>query len=253
MVARPALPYSDAMEGPPRSAAARRFVPLGILLAALLLFFAFGGHRYVSFAALAENREWLAVLVARAGATAALVFILVYAGLVAISVPGATLLTITSGFLFGPWLGTAYAVTGATLGATIAFLAARAGFAGLAGRAGQWAQRIEAGFRADGLSYLLVLRLIPLFPFWLVNLVAGAAGLRLSVFVLGTVAGIIPVTFIFASLGNGLGALIAEGRTPDSDILLDPRFLLPIIGLAVFALLPVAYKSWRRSADREAM
>jgi uncharacterized membrane protein YdjX (TVP38/TMEM64 family) len=243
MVARPALPYSDAMEGPPRSAAARRFVPLGILLAALLLFFAFGGHRYVSFAALAENREWLAVLVARAGATAALVFILVYAGLVAISVPGATLLTIT----------TAYAVTGATLGATIAFLAARAGFAGLAGRAGQWAQRIEAGFRADGLSYLLVLRLIPLFPFWLVNLVAGAAGLRLSVFVLGTVAGIIPVTFIFASLGNGLGALIAEGRTPDSDILLDPRFLLPIIGLAVFALLPVAYKSWRRSADREAM
>jgi uncharacterized membrane protein YdjX (TVP38/TMEM64 family) len=155
------------------------------------------------------------------------------------------LLTITGGFLFGPWLGGAYAVVGATAGATVVFLAARAGLAGLAARAGPWVQRVEAGFRRNGLNYLLVLRLIPIFPFWLVNLVAGAIGLRLWVYLLGTFVGIIPVTFIYASLGNGLGTLAEEGRPPDLAILFRPSVFLPILGLAALALLPVIYRRWR--------
>lgn len=235
------------MTSSPRPSCARRFVPLALLALGAALFFVLGGHRYVSFAALAEHREWLVELVARAGAVAALAFILAYAGLVAMSFPGAALLTITSGFLFGPWLGTAYAVIGATLGATIVFLAARAGLTGLTARAGPWAERIAAGFRDNGLNYLLVLRLIPLFPFWLVNLVAGAVGLGLSVFVLGTFIGIIPLTFILANLGSGLGAVIAEGRPPDPAILFSPSVLLPITGLAALALLPVLYARRRRT------
>ena len=223
----------------------RRFVPLALLLVGGAVFLAFGGQRYLSFAALAANREWLGEWVARAGATAALIFILGYAGLVALSVPGAALFTIAGGFLFGSWRGAAYAVIGATLGATLVFLAARAGLAGLAARAGPWARRLEAGFRANALSYLLVLRLIPVFPFWLVNLAAGALGLRLSVYILGTFVGIIPVTFIYASLGSGLGTLVAEGRRPDLAILTRPGIILPILGLAVLALLPVAFKRWR--------
>ena len=235
----------------PRPFALRRCVPLGILILAGVLFMAFGGHRYLTIAAIAENREWVCDLAGAARATAALTFILCYAGLVALSVPGGALLTITGGFLFGPWLGGAYAVVGATTGATVVFLAARAGLAGLAVRAAPWVQRIEAGFRRNGLNYLLVLRLIPIFPFWLVNLVAGAVGLRLWVYVLGTFIGIIPVTFIFASLGNGLGALVEEGRPPDIGVLYRPGVLLPILALAALALLPLAYRRWRTRAGRE--
>ena len=188
---------------------------------------------------------------ARSGAKGALAFILAYAGFVALSVPGAALLTITGGFLFGPWLGTTYAVIGATLGATVVFLAARVGLAGLIARAGPWIRRFEAGFRDNALNYLLVLRLIPIFPFWLVNLVAGAVGLRLSVYLLGTFIGIIPVTFIYASLGNGFGTLVEEGRHPDLAILFHPSVFLPILGLAALALLPVVYKRWRARAGRE--
>ena len=161
----------------PRPFALRRFVPLGFLILAGLLFMALGGHRYLTIAAIAENRECVCDLVGAAGAMAALAFIVTYAGLVALSVPGAALSDDHRRVLFGPWLGAAYAVIGATIGATVVFLAARAGLAGLAARAGPWVQRVEAGFRRNGLNYLLVLRLIPIFPFWLVNLVAGAVGL----------------------------------------------------------------------------
>jgi uncharacterized membrane protein YdjX (TVP38/TMEM64 family) len=236
----------------PRPVAPHRFVPLGILVLGGALFMALGGHRYLTFAALAENREWLVGLVARAEAISALVFILAYTGLVALSFPAAELLTIAGGFLFGRWLGTAYAVIGATSGATIMFLAARAGLADLAARAGPWALRFEAGFRENALSYLLVLRLIPLFPFWLVNLVAGALGLRLRVYVLGTFLGIIPGTFIYASLGSGLGTLVAAGRHPGLATLFRADLLLPILGLAALALLPILYKRWRARTGREA-
>jgi len=229
-----------------RPVTARRFVPLGMLIAAAGLFVALGGHRYLTFAALAENREFLFELVKRGGSLAALGYILAYAGLVTLSIPGAALLTIVGGYLFGPWLGAAYAVVGATLGATIVFLAVRTGLAGLLARTGPRVRRIEAGFRDNGLSYLLVLRLIPIFPFWLVNLVAGVVGLRLWVYVLGTFFGIIPVTLIYASLGNGFGTLVAEGRPPDLAILLHPSVFLPILGLATLALLPVVYRRRRR-------
>jgi len=229
----------------PRPVAPRRFVPLGILVLGGVLFMALGGHRYLTFAALAEHREWLCAMVAKTGAKAALAFILAYAGLVALSVPGAALFTLVGGFLFGPWLGTAYALIAATAGATLVFLAARAGLAGLAARAGPWVGRFENGFRRNGLNYLLVLRLIPMVPFWLLNLVAGAIGLPLRVFVFGTFVGMIPVSFIYASLGNGLGTLADEGRPPDLGVLLRPSLIFPILGLAALALLPVIYKRWR--------
>jgi uncharacterized membrane protein YdjX (TVP38/TMEM64 family) len=235
----------------PRPVGLRRFAPLGILILGGALFMAFGGYRYLTFAALAENREWLCAMVARDATTSVLVFILGYAGLVALSFPAAELLTIAGGFLFGRWLGTVYAVIGATAGATIMFVAARAGLADLATRAGPWVRRFESGFRKDALSYLLVLRLIPLFPFWLINLVAGAIGLRLRVYVLGTFIGIIPGTFVYACLGSGLGTLVATGRRPGLAILFRPEVLFPILGLAALALLPVIYKRWRARNRRE--
>jgi len=229
----------------PRAGSLRRFLPLLLLAVAALLFWGSGSGHYLSFAALAENRAWLSELVAHSGVIAGLCFVAAYACVIALSVPGASILTVAAGLLFGIWLGTVYAVVGATIGATAIFIVAGAGFSGLAARGGPQARRLAAGFRADAFNYLLVLRLVPLFPFWLVNLVAALAGVKLGVYVLGTFLGIIPGSFVYASLGNGFGDVMEAGRVPDLHILFRPSILLPIIGLAVLALLPVLYKRWR--------
>jgi uncharacterized membrane protein YdjX (TVP38/TMEM64 family) len=221
----------------------RRLMPLGLLVATGIAFLVGGGHHYLTFASLAENRVWLCALVAHWGFLAALLYIVAYGVLVALSVPGGVALTIVGGFLFGTWLGGLCAVVGATLGATGVFLAARAGFGGLAQRAGPFFSKLEAGFRADAFNYLLVLRLVPLFPFWLVNLVPALAGVSLSTYLLATFLGIIPGTLVYASLGNGLGSLVDK---PDLGILFRPSVLLPIVALAALALIPVWYKRWRR-------
>jgi uncharacterized membrane protein YdjX (TVP38/TMEM64 family) len=232
---------------PPRTFSVRRLVPLGLLAAVWAAFMLAGGYRYLSLPALAENREWLCGLVQSWGVAAAIVYIAVYATLVALSVPGGAVLTIAGGFFFGTGLGALCAVIGATLGATAVFLVARAGLGGFAQRAGPLVGRLEAGFRADAFNYLLVLRLVPLFPFWLVNLVPALVGVGLPSYVLATALGIIPATVIFASLGNGLGTVVGE---PDLGIVLRPSVLLPIAGLALLALVPVGYRRWRRKKAR---
>jgi uncharacterized membrane protein YdjX (TVP38/TMEM64 family) len=237
-----ARPLSD---GGARRFALRRLIPLLLLVAAGALFLALGGGRYLSFAALADNRARLLAFVDRAGPWAPFAYIFAYAGLIALSVPGASLMTMTGGFLFGPWIGAACAVTGATSGAVVVFLAARAGLAGLAGHVGRWAQRFEAGFRADGLRYLLLLHLVPLIPFWAVNLLAGVMALRLRVFVPGTFFGIMPLALVYASIGSGLGELLEEGHAPGPGMLLRPIIVLPILGLATLVVAPVLYRRWR--------
>jgi uncharacterized membrane protein YdjX (TVP38/TMEM64 family) len=239
-------PKNAAMAEPtPRSPSFSRLIPLGLLLLAAAAFVLSGGRHYLTFAALAENREFLTALVARHATVAVLGFILVYAGLTALSAPVAMLMTLASGFLFGPWLGALYTLVAATLGASAVFLAARTGLAGLAQRAGPTVQRLQTGFREDAFSYLLCLRLIPIFPFWLVNLVAGASGMQTSIYVAATFFGMVPGALVYASLGNGVGDLIAAGRHPDHYIIFRPAIFLPLIGLAVLALLPVAYKHWK--------
>jgi uncharacterized membrane protein YdjX (TVP38/TMEM64 family) len=228
---------------PQHGFSARRLLPFALLVAAGIAFIAAGGAKYLTFAALAENRQWLCDLAQRWGLLAALVYMAAYAALVALSVPGAAVLTMAGGFLFGTWLGAFCAVAGATLGATAVFLAARAGLGGLVRRAGRFVGRLEAGFRADAFNYLLVLRLVPIFPFWLVNLVPALVGVSLPAFVLATFIGIIPGAFVYASLGNGLGSIFAE---PNLGVVFRPSVLLPIVGLAVLALVPVGYRRWCR-------
>jgi uncharacterized membrane protein YdjX (TVP38/TMEM64 family) len=239
-------PMAD-QTSPQRAASIRRLVPLGLLVAVWVAFMLAGGYRYLTLPALAEHRDWLSGLVQRWGLVAAIFYIAVYGLLVALSVPGGAILTIAGGFLFGTWLGAACAVVGATLGATGIFLAARAGLGGFARRAGPLVSKLEAGFRADAFNYLVVLRLVPIFPFWLVNLVPALVGVKLSTYVLATALGIVPATVIFASLGNGLGTVVDE---PDLGIALRPSVLLPIVGLALLALVPVGYRKWsQRKAD----
>ena len=142
--------------------------------------------------------------------------------------------------------GAIYALVGATLGASAVFLAARAGLSGLADHAGPRVQRLKSGFREDAFNYLLCLRLVPIFPFWLVNLVAGASGMQLPVYIAATFFGMIPGAFVYAGIGNGVSALIESGRHPDPYTIFRPNILLPLVGLAALALLPVIYKRWQR-------
>lgn len=243
----------QARQGQGRGGRLRRLLPLLVLIVAITGFFASGLGHYLSFAALAEHRDWLLGWVDRAGMLAPLAFIGVYTAVAALSVPGGLFLTVAGGFLFGTWLGGFYTIIGATLGASILFLIARSSLGDpLRQRAGPFLRRVEAGFQENGASYLLVLRLVPLFPFWLVNLVPAFFGVSLRTFVLCSFFGMAPGCFVYASIGAGAGALIEQGQTPDLHIIFQPRLLLPLIALAILSLLPVLYK-WRQARNRRVL
>lgn len=222
-----------------------RMVPLLVLGFGLLLFFVFDLQRYLSCASLAQHNEMLHDFAARTWAP--LVYVLIYAVAVACSVPGATVMSVAGGYMFGQVPATAYTVVGATLGATALFLIARTALGDvLRAKAGPAIKKMEAGFQENALSYLLVLRLIPLFPFWLVNLVPAFLGVSLRTFVIGTFFGIIPGTFVYVSIGAGLESLLHQGEACSLSGALTPQVVTALVGLAVLALLPVAYKLIKR-------
>ena len=240
----------DAKAAVPKAARAHpiaRLLPLVLLLIGLALFFAFGLQDRLTCAALRDNRAWLAGWVDAHLALAVVAFMGIYAAAVALSVPGAVVMTVAGGFLFGTLAAAAMVVASATIGATALFLAARTVFRDLLEpRAGPWLARLQRGFAANELSYLLVLRLVPLFPFFVVNLVPAFLGVRVRTFVLATFFGIIPGTLVFASIGGGLGSIVADGDACSASQILRPEVLLPLLGLALLALAPVAYKYLRR-------
>jgi uncharacterized membrane protein YdjX (TVP38/TMEM64 family) len=224
----------------------KRLLPLGLLLLAIVAAFGLGLDDYISFEQLERNRAQLLALVDRHPVLAPLAFMLVYAAVIALSVPGGAILTVAGGFLFGVAAGTCYVVIAATAGATVVFLIAKTALGdSLRQKAGPAMRRMEAGFRDNALNYLLFLRLIPLFPFWLVNLVPAFLGVPLRTYVVATCIGIIPGSVVYASVGNGLGAVFGAGGTPDLGIIFRPQIMLPIVGLAILAILPVAYKKFK--------
>ncbi len=220
----------------------RRILPIAVLITGFAAFFALELNQFVSLEPLKQNRETLLMLVSENGTIAALAFALIYAVVVAFSLPGGAIMTITGGFLFGTIVGGLAVVFGATVGATALFLIARTALGDMLRIKVGFMSKMEAGFRDNALSYLLVLRLIPLFPFWLVNLVPAFLGVSTATYVIGTFVGIIPGTFVYAAVGNGLGALIDAGQDPDLGIIFRPEILGPLVGLAVLALLPLIYK-----------
>ena len=229
---------------------AGRVVPLVLLAVGLAAFFVFDLNQYVSLDALKTHRETLQSWVVNYGVLTAAIFMLVYALAVAFSVPGAVFITIAGGFMFGPYLGTVYVVVGATIGAVGVFLAAKYALGDvLRARAGPDIKRMEAGFRENEMSYLLILRLVPLFPFWLVNLVPAFLGVSLRTYTISTLLGIIPGAFVYALVGDGAGAVLDAGGDLNLGIIFEPRFLAPIIGLAVLACIPIVYKKIRGRKD----
>lgn len=224
-----------------------RSLPLGLLLVTgALLWFGLGLGNYVSFAALQEHHGRLEDFVEANFLFALLGFMLLYALNVAFSLPVGTLLTLAGGYLFGILPGAVAVVLAATLGAMAVYLAARTALGNfLKRRSGSAFDRLREGFRENAFSYLLVLRLIPLFPFWLVNLVPAFAGVRAGTFFWATLLGILPGTLVYAAAGNGLGRILEAGETPNFGLIFQPEIFGPLIGLALLSLLPVLYRRWK--------
>ena len=231
-----------------------RFLPLLAIAAALGLAYALGFDRFLSLQALAERRDGLRALVGAHPFLAPLLFLALYAAAVACSFPAAAVLTITGGLLFGWFLGGALAVLAATLGATALFLAAKTAFgAGLRRKAGGWTDKWGGSFRANAFSALLVLRLVPFIPFFVVNVIPAVFGVRTRVFVAATFLGIIPGAFVNAWLGQGLDSVLIAarqaGRDPKLSDLVTPEITIALLALAAFAALAAAVKHvWQRRA-----
>jgi uncharacterized membrane protein YdjX (TVP38/TMEM64 family) len=216
-----------------------RRVVLGVLtLLALVAAWRLGGPAdLLSVATLRTHRAELTGWVQAQGPLAALAFVATYALAAGLCIPGSVVLTVAGGFLFGAVAGTLLTVLGATAGATAAFLAARAILGQrLPDRLGPRAAGLAEGIRRNAWSYLLVLRLVPLFPFVLVNIVPAVLGVRLRVYVLTTALGIIPATYALSLSGAGLGAVLDADGTPDLRALLTPQLLGALLVLAGLAL-----------------
>ena len=238
-----------------RRSTAWRFLPVAVVLAGLAAAYAFGLQDVLSLEYLADRRDQIDAFVASHYALSVFGFLLFYVIAVAFSFPAASLLTVFAGFLFGWLTGGAVAAVAATLGATALFIAARSAFGGiLRNRLGQRAARLAEGFEDDAFGYLLVLRLAPIFPFWVINIAPAFFQVRLRTYVAATFIGILPGTFAYAYLGEGLeSVLIAadqSGRQLSLRDLVTPEITIAFVALALVAALPTVVRKIRnRKAD----
>lgn len=221
----------------------RRLALFSLLLLGLFLFFYFEFHKYLTFQYIKTNRELLLNYVNEHQLLAPAIFLAIYITATAISAPGALFLSLICGFLFGTILGTILIVFGATLGATIIFYATKTTFYDFFyHKAGFWYKKMADGFTENSINYLLFLRLVPLFPFWVINIVPALFGVSTKTFIWTTFIGIIPGTITYVALGSGMGIIFDQNQTPNLNIILKPQILLPIIALATLSLVPIAYK-----------
>ncbi len=250
-----------------RAAALRRWLPLLALAGLMALVFGTGWHRYVSFKTIGVNYDLLQSFIAHNKAAALAIYGAIYIAVVALSLPGGLVMTSAGGLLFGWQLGASAAVVAATIGATLVFLIARSSLGeSLAAKAGPSLAALRDGFRENALSYLLFLRLVPVFPFFVVNLAPALLGVPLKTYVLGTLLGIIPGTIAFSVAGSGLGSVVeaqnagyqeclashpggGEEVCPyiiDTSVLVTNELLAAFALLGVVALMPAALKRWKR-------
>lgn len=231
----------------------KKYVPLVLIAGAATLGFLY--RDLFSFETLAENREALIAWRDGSYVLAALVYMLAYVLVVAFSLPGALIMTLTGGFLFGLVAGSLLTVVGATTGAVAIFLAARLGLGDtLAAKmeAGKGTMaRIRDGLRENEISYLFLMRLVPAIPFFVANLAPALVGVKLRNYVLTTFFGIMPGTIVYTWVGAGLGEVFARGETPDLGIFFEWHILGPVLGLCALSALPIVIKALRKKGGAD--
>lgn len=239
----------------------RRAWPLALIALLAGTAFAFDLHDYLDLDAFLDRRAAVAAFVADHRALALLALVTIYVAVVALSVPCGLALTMAAGFLFGPVVGGLAAAFSATVGATIVFLAAKTSLGeGLRAKAGPRLERMACGVCRDAFHYVLFLRLVPVAPFWLVNLAPALIGVPTRAYVLATAVGILPATFVFAALGAGLDSVIDAQEAANAACLaahtctlsisprhlVTPELLAALAGLGVLSLIPVLVRRRRR-------
>lgn len=226
----------------------KRYLPLIIISILMFLAYWTGIYEYFSFESLKEHRTLLKEYVEKHPIAAPIGYTLLYALSTALSIPGGAILSIFGGFLFPQPFSTLFVVIGATIGAAGIFLAAKTALGkSMRKRAGPLLKKMDRGFKEDGASYLLFLRLVPLFPFWLVNLAPAFFNVGLITFLWTTFLGIIPGSFVFTQAGVGLGAILDSGKEFSIDSIFNIQIRIALVALGIFALLPVIIKKFRSS------
>lgn len=221
----------------------KRFLPLIIILVGMALIYFSGLFRYLSFDCLKLYHQNLKTYISEYPVAVPILYILIYIILTALSVPGAIFLTLLGGYLFPqPW-STIYVVFSATCGATLIFLTARTALADfLREKAGPFLKKMEKGFQENAVSYLLFLRFVPLFPFWIVNIAPAFFGVRLRTFVWTTLIGIAPGSFVFTLAGGGLEKIFESNQAFSLNTILNTQLKIALALLGIFALIPILIK-----------
>lgn len=223
----------------------KRYIPILVLVSISIICLFLGIHRYISFESFKANHALLENYIGMSPLTSVAIYMVTYVVVVALSIPGATVMTIIGGFLFGKLIGTGAVVISATLGATILFISAKlASQEILAKKTGPWIDKMKKGFKENAFFYLLTLRLIPLFPFVIINVMAAFFQIPLGTFVVATFVGILPGSFVYLSIGEALKDI---ALTPELSLntALKPNVLIAFVGLGVLSLLPIIYKKLR--------
>lgn len=232
-----------------------RFTPVLAIICAMALVIALDLDRFISLQALAENEIQLKQFVADSPILMGLAFIVLYTIVVALSLPVATVMTLTGGLIFGTLAGGFLTIIGATLGACGIFVATKTALGdSLRKKAGARVKQFEDGFAQNAVSYLLIVRLIPIFPFFIVNIAAALVGASFSIFAITTAIGIVPATFIYAGLGNSISVILAQGGTPNLGIIFNPEVFLPLTALGLLSLTPLlvrSFKDKRKAYDKK--
>jgi uncharacterized membrane protein YdjX (TVP38/TMEM64 family) len=231
-----------------------RFLPLTLLLLLAVGLFAGGLGRILSLEALRTHEAALRTFIEVHRIVALLAFVILYMVATATSLPGATILTLAGGYLFGTWLGGGATVIGATLGAVIVFFAVQTSLGAVlrdkAERSGGKLKAVIDGVEAGAFGYILTLRLIPLAPFWLVNVAAALAGVPLRAYAGATFVGIMPATFIYSGIGAGVGEVVARGQAPNLRLIFEPHILAPLVALGLLSLAITLYQRLRAHSDK---
>jgi uncharacterized membrane protein YdjX (TVP38/TMEM64 family) len=233
-----------------------RFGPATLVLVAIALLLRSGLLGRMSLDGLRESRGQLLGLVHAHPLLSLLAYALVYVASVALSLPTALILTLTGGFLFGPWLGGSAAAVSCTLGAVIVFLISRLAVGdAVEAKTGPRVRALAEEIKKDAFFYILTLRLIPVTPFWLTNVAAALIAIPASTFASATLIGILPPALIYAGIGSGLGSTFASGQALSLHALVTPGMMLPLAGLAVLSVLPILYQRRRnrRGASAEGL
>ncbi len=223
------------------------WVPLAILVLGFFLFFYFHLYRYITLENIKNNRHLLVRWTHENYTLAAISYFIIYTLIIAISIPGALVFTIAAGFLFGTLWGTIFVLLSETVGSALLFFAIQISLSSwFEKKAGKWIKKMEINFQKNAFNYIITLRLIPIIPFWAVNIAAALVGVELTTFMIATFIGIIPLTIIYVSLGQSLGLMFDTQQTPDLTIVFQPHILLPLLGLTLLSVMPAIYHYFQK-------